>query len=128
MYKLKLDGTPKLDVSYRNHTLSYSTNGSLPNPLEATYAALAGCAGVYAMKACKALGVSAEGIDIDVKPVVGAGNPLMPVRIVTTLAFPPRFSAEQRSAITDAVSQCAVKELIRAGASVEFVADAVDLS
>ena len=44
------------------------------NPLEAFYASLAGCAAVYAKKACKALGVSPAGIAIRCKPYAGAGS------------------------------------------------------
>lgn len=120
MYNLNLDGGPLLHVAYRNHTLSYSTNGSLPNPLEATYAALAGCAGVYALKACKTLGISAEGIGISLKPVANANHPLLPTRVVTAVTFPAHVTPEQRQAIRDSIQKCAVKELIRLGSDIEF--------
>lgn len=120
MYNLSLDGGPILNVAYRSHTLSYAVNGSLPNPLEATYAALAGCAGVYTLKACKTLGISAEGIGISLKPVANASNPLIPTRVVTAVTFPAHISPEQRLAIQESIQKCAVKELIRLGADIEF--------
>lgn len=126
MYDLTLDGSPVLNVKYRNHTLSYATNGSLPNPLEATYAALSGCAGVYALKACKSLGISAEGIAISVKPVVQAATSLIPTRVVTRVSFPERITAEQQAAILASIQKCAVKELMRQGAGIEFVAEAME--
>ncbi len=121
MYQLDLNDGNQLHVKYKNHTVSYGLDGSLPNPLEATYAALAGCAGVYARKACKALGISAEGIAIDCKPVVRNGNPLVPARFVTEVRFPERITTEQRLRILDEISHCAVKVLIHQGASVEFL-------
>ncbi|MEW6721110.1 MAG: OsmC family protein [Thermodesulfobacteriota bacterium] len=120
MYRLVLNGTPRIDVAYRDKTISYATDGSLVNPLEATYAALAGCAGVYAIKACKKLGISDAGIDIQLKPMVKAANPAMPGRIVTTVSFPPHIGREQRDAILESIGECAVKKLIRSGSDVEF--------
>ena len=121
MYQLSVTDDNQLHVQYKNHTISYGVDGSLPNPLEATYAALAGCAGVYARKACKALGISAEGIAISCKPVVRQGNMLIPARFMTEVSFPERITAEQRLRILDEITQCAVKQLIHNGAQIEFV-------
>lgn len=121
MYQLSLGDSGQINVRYKNHLISYSQDGSLPNPLEAAYAALAGCAGVYSRKACKALGISADGIEINCKPVVRSGNPLIPARFVTEINFPERFTLAQRERVLEEVSQCAVKKLIHEGASVEFV-------
>lgn len=121
MYQLDLNDSNQIQVRYKNHVLSYGLDGSLPNPLEATYAALAGCAGVYARKACKAMGISAEGIEISSKPVVRSGNLLVPTRFVTEVGFPERFTSEQRQRVLDEIGQCAVKQLIHGGANIEFV-------
>ena len=121
MYQLALTDGNQIHVHYKNHKISYGLDGSLPNPLEATYAALAGCAGVYSRKACKALNISAEGIKISCKPVVRSGNALVPKRFVTEMDFPERITPEQRQHILQEVSQCAVKQLIHEGANIEFV-------
>lgn len=121
MYQMALTDANQIHVQYKNHTISYGLDGSLPNPLEATYAALAGCAGVYSRKACKAMGISAEGINISCKPVVNSGNPLIPKRFMTELSFPDRITDEQRQHILAEVSQCAVKRLIHEGSNIEFV-------
>lgn len=121
MYQLALNDDNQIHVHYKNHTVSYGLDGSLPNPLEATYAALAGCAGVYSRKACKALGISAEGIGINCKPVVRNGNTLIPSRFTTEVSFPERITPEQRQRILAEISQCAVKQLIHNGAGIEFV-------
>ncbi len=121
MYQLSLTDANQIHVHYKNHTVSYGLDGSLPNPLEATYAALAGCAGVYSRKACKSLGISAEGIEINCKPVVRQGNMLIPARFVTEVSFPERITMEQRQCILAEISQCAVKRLIHDGAQIEFV-------
>ncbi len=121
MYQLSLSDTKQIHVQYKNHVVSYGLDGSLPNPLEATYAALAGCAGVYSLKACKTLGISAEGIDIRCKPVVRQGNMLIPARFVTEVSFPERITDEQRQKILEEISRCAVKQLIHDGAQIEFV-------
>ena len=125
MYQLDLNDSPRIDVRYKTHTVSYGLDGSLPNPLEATYAALAGCAGVYARKACKKLAISAQGIWIDCKPVVRNGNQLIPARFVTDVRFPPSITAEQRLHILDEIQHCAVKELIHDGANIEFLTNEV---
>lgn len=125
MYQLSMTDESQLHVHYKNHVISYGVDGSLPNPLEATYAALAGCAGVYTRKACKALGISAEDIEISCKPVVRQGNMLLPARFVTEVSFPERVTAEQRQKVLEEISQCAVKKLIHDGASIEFVASEV---
>lgn len=121
MFQLNLSDSNQIDVRYKNHLISYGADGNLPNPLEATYAALAGCAGVYSRKACKALGISADGIEINCKPVVRSGNILLPSRFVTEVRFPERITAEQRQSILEQINQCAVKQLIHNGAGVEFV-------
>jgi uncharacterized OsmC-like protein len=121
MYRVTLDDSNQIHVSYKNHTISYGQDGSLPNPLEAAYAALAGCAGVYARKACKAHGLNAEGIEIHSKPVVrGGGSLLVPSRFVTEVRFPVHFSTLQRHAVLDEINRCAVKQLIHDGANIEF--------
>jgi uncharacterized OsmC-like protein len=121
MYQLSLSDEKQIHVHYKNHVVSYGLDGSLPNPLEATYAALAGCAGVYTLKACGAMGISAEGIAIHCKPVVRQGNMLIPARFVTEVTFPERITAEQRLKILEMISHCAVKQLIHEGAQIEFV-------
>ncbi|MEI7456035.1 MAG: OsmC family protein [Nitrosomonadales bacterium] len=121
MYQLSMTDASQLHVHYKNHVISYGVDGGLPNPLEATYAALAGCAGVYTRKACKALNISAEGIEISCKPVVRQGNMLIPARFATEITFPARITAEQREKILAEISHCAVKELIHNGAQIEFV-------
>jgi len=120
MYQLDLTDANQLHVRYKNHTVSYGLDGSLPNPLEATYAALAGCAGVYARKACKTFNISAEGIEINCKPVVRSGNPLIPSRFITEVRFPERIIPEQRQRILEEIGRCAVKVLIHDGATIEF--------
>lgn len=120
MYNLSLVNGPIIDVTYRKHTFSYAIDASLPNPLEAFYGALAGCAGVYAKKACKALGIADEGITINLRPIVKAGNPLLPEKIITSVTFPDHFSAESRTAILESISHCAVKEAVKLGADIQF--------
>jgi uncharacterized OsmC-like protein len=122
MYQLILNDSNQIQIRYKNHCITYGLDGSLPNPLEATYAALAGCAGVYSRKACKSLGISAEGIGINCKPVVRTGsNMLIPSRFVTEVQFPERITSLQRQAILDEINRCAVKQLINNGANIEFV-------
>jgi uncharacterized OsmC-like protein len=125
MYQLSLDNSNHINVRYKSHLLSYGLDGSLANPLEATYAAIAGCAGVYARKACKALDISAEGIEINCKPVVRAGNPTVPKRFVTDVQFPTGITPQQRQRIMDEIAHCAVKQLIQEGANIEFVTSEV---
>lgn len=120
MYHVELHSGPRIDVGYRNHAFSYSVNNSLPNPLEAFYASLAGCAGVYAKKACGKLGISDEGIAINVRPVVNANNLMMPEKVVTSVTFPDHIDSEARAAIIESIAHCAVKEVVKFGADIQF--------
>ena len=125
MYQLTLNDSNQIQVHYKNHCITYGVDGSLPNPLEATYAALAGCAGVYSRKACKALGISTEGIEINCKPVVRTGNILIPSRFLTEVKFPERITTAQRQTILDGIGRCTVKLLIHDGGNIEFVTNEV---
>lgn len=121
MFNLKLDNSKKINVNYKNHTFNYSLDGSLPNPLEAFYATLNGCAGVFAHKACAELGLSSEGIEIVSKPVVAPSNPMFPIKFETVVTFPERFTAEDKEKILTSVKKCAVKEVVKNGTAVDFI-------
>jgi len=120
MYSTVVDNTPLIKVSTSKHETTYAVNGSQMNPLEAFYATLAGCAAVYAKKACKELGISAEGIAIDCKPFAGPKGPLTLARFKTDVRFPEHFTAEQKAAILESIGHCAVKEVVKDGLSIDF--------
>ncbi len=120
MFNVELHAGPSIDVAYRKHSFHYAVDGSAPNPLEAFYGTLAGCAGVFAKKACKELGISDEGIAIKLRPVVRAENPLMPEKLVTSVTFPEHIDAEAKLAILDSIEHCAVKEVVKLGAEIKF--------
>ncbi|MEY2920543.1 MAG: hypothetical protein RL261_1848 [Pseudomonadota bacterium] len=124
MFKMTLEPGPRIDVRAKNHEYHYATDGSLPNPLESTYAALAGCAGVYAKKACRELAIDDAGIAISLRVVGRAGQPLIPSRIETTVAFPDRFDEAQQAAVLQSIEKCAVKALIQVGRDIEFTVEA----
>jgi uncharacterized OsmC-like protein len=123
MFNMTLEPGARIDVQARNHRYQYATDGSLPNPLESTYAALAGCAGVYAKKACRELAINDAGIAISLRVVGKAGRPLVPSRIVTTVAFPNHFDDAQQAAVLQSIEKCAVKALIQAGPDIEFAVE-----
>ena len=120
MYATVVDATPLIKVTSAKHEANYAVNGSLMNPLEAFYAALAACAAVYAKKACKELGVSPEGIAIDCKPFSGPGGPLTLAKFHSDVRFPAHFTAEQKSKVLDSIAHCAVKEIVIDGANIDF--------
>lgn len=125
MYSTVVDNTPKINVSGGKHSAEYALDGTQMNPLEAFYASLAACAAVYTKKACKALGVPAEGVEINCKPFAGPGGPLTLARFKTEVRFPERFTAEQKTAILDSIAHCAVKEIVVDGTGIEFVTEEV---
>ena len=86
MYSVNVDRAPTITVNSARHQVTYAVDGSAMNPLEGFYATLAGCAAVYAKKACKELGISPEGIHISCKPFAGAGGPLTLARFKTEVA------------------------------------------
>lgn len=120
MYSTLVDNTPIIQVKSAKHEATYAVNGSHMNPLEAFYASLAGCAAVYAKKACKELGIPAEGIEIGCKPFAGHGGPLTLARFRTEIRFPERFTAEQKTQVIDSIAHCAVKEIVIDGAGIDF--------
>lgn len=120
MYAVSVSSSPVIRVVSNKHEVSYAVDGSLMNPLEAFYATLAGCAAVFAKKACKELGISPDGIEIDCKPFAGPGGPLTLAKFKTEVKFPPAFSAEQKAQVLDAIRHCAVKQIVDAGAAINF--------
>lgn len=120
MYTTTVDSSPLIKVSTHKHEVSFALNGSLMNPLEGFYATLAGCAAVYAKKACKELGISPDGIAIDCKPFAGPSGPLSLARFKTNVRFPEHFTAEQKATIMASISHCAVKEVVKDGMNIDF--------
>ena len=127
MFRMTLQAGTTIDVQSRLHHYQYSTDGSVPNPLESTYAALAGCAGVYAKKACRELGIDDTGIAISLRVVAKTGQPLVPARFVTKVTFPEHFDEEQRAAVLRSIEKCAVKAIIQAGPAIEFATESAAL-
>jgi uncharacterized OsmC-like protein len=80
---------------------------------------LAGCAGVYAHKACVKAGVSPEGISIALKPTAAPGGTDIR-RIQIQANFPEDFPADLVDAVLASISECPVKEMIRHGNEIEF--------
>lgn len=116
MFTLSLTDSPRLAArDRRGRNYVWATDGSLPNPLEATLAAVAGCAGVFAQKACHAQGVSAEGIEIGVRPRSQPGNPLAITAIEIDVLLPAALDTAQRAAVLASVEDCPVKAMLQAG-------------
>ena len=120
MYSTTVDNTPLIKVIGGKHEANYSLDGSLMNPLEAFYASLAACAAVYAKKACKGLGIKAGGIEISCKPFAGTSGPLTLAKFKTEVRFPEEFTTDQKSVILDSITHCAVKDIVVAGAAIDF--------
>ena len=120
MFNVQVDNTPTITVNTSKHQVSYAINGTLMNPLEAFYATLAGCAAVFVKKSCKEQGISAEGINIECKPFAGPGGPLTLARFKTEVSFPENITEEQRAKILEAISHCAVKEIVVGGQDIDF--------
>ncbi len=125
MYKTTLNNSSQIDVQSRKHTYGFSIDQSRPNPLEATYAALVGCAGVYALKAAKKINKSAEGLQIEGKLVVKPENPIIPQKWITTVQFPENWNNEEKSVVMKEIKNCAVKDLILHGADIEFIEEII---
>ena len=131
MYKTKLTANQHLiEVESKNGKIfNYSTNNSLANPLEATFAAINGCAGVFAIKACQKLNLSAEGIEIETIPKNNKDISLNIFGVnsfVTKIKFPNIFTKEQQQTIIESIEHCAVKELIKNGQHINFNIEIID--
>lgn len=123
MYKTKIDDTHLITVDSAKDSIVYSVNGSKMNPLEAFYASLTGCAAVYAKKACKELGISPNGIEINCVPKIGSSGALSLSKFKTEVKFPNNFSQEQKQKILNSINHCAVKEIVKDGNDIEFVTE-----
>lgn len=123
MYDLEITDPAKIEVKTRKFSFSYAIDGTKENPLEATYAALAGCAGVYALKACKKRNLSPIGIKISGKPFMDRTNPAMITKWVTEISFPDSWSQDEKDFVINETQQCAVKEMIAQGTRIEFATE-----
>lgn len=120
MYSVEVSESPVITVSGQRHEVRYAVDGSLMNPLEGFYACLAGCAAVYAKKACKEIGQSPAGIHIQCRPIAGSGGAVSLGRFRTEVQFPEHFSPEDRARVLEAIGHCAVKEIVTSGCGVGF--------
>lgn len=120
MYNIILDDSETIEVTTRKHQYRYATNGSLPNPLEATFAALAGCAAVYLKKAALKMNKSVIGTEIKCRSLVNSQNPLVPAKWITQVNFSDSWTTQERQQALALIEQCAVKELITKGYDIEF--------
>lgn len=120
MYKTIVDDSPQITVNSPKDTVVFSVNGTKMNPLEGFYATLAGCAAVYAKKACKELGISASGIEINCVPRAGVSGALSLGKFKTSVKFPTSFHEQHKQAVLDSIAHCAVKEIVKDGSSIEF--------
>lgn len=125
MYNLDISDEKHLEVKSRKFKFNYAIDGSKENPIEATYAALAGCAGVYAIKACKKMQLSPLGIKIAGKPYMDRTNPLMLAKWLTNISFPEGWTDENKQIIISEIQKCAVKEMISKGFDIDFVTEEV---
>ncbi len=123
MYKTTLNESNNIQVNYKNHIFSYSTDDSNPNPFEALFAAINACAGVYAIKACKKLGMSFSDIVIEtsLKNIAENKFHIFGINGVhTKITFPNGFSEENKEYVIDYIKNCAVKEFIANGEKIDF--------
>lgn len=119
--KTLLKPGPVIVVGLKNHNVAFAMDGTLPNPLESVYGCITGCAAVYAKKACQDLGISEDGIGIDLKVIADPNLPGAIGKVAIHFSFPASIAAEHRQVILDSVEKCPVKALIEQGGSIEFV-------
>ena len=123
MYKTTLNNSNNIQVNYKNHTFSYSTDDSKPNPFEALFAAINACAGVYAIKACQKLNISFSDIEIEtsLKNIAENKFHIFGINgIHTKITFPNSFPEDKKEYIIDSIKSCAVKEFITNGEKIDF--------
>ncbi len=121
--KCTLRPGPVIVVGLKNHNVAFAMDGSLPNPLESVYGCITGCAAVFAKKACRELGISEDGIGIDLKVIADPKNPGAIGKVAIHFTFPSDIDQESRHAILASVENCPVKALIEQGGSIGFVID-----
>ncbi|MFZ4538808.1 OsmC family protein [Propionivibrio sp.] len=116
-----LKAGPVIVVGLKNHNVAFAMDGTLPNPLESVYGCITGCAAVYAKKACMEMGISEEGIDIELKVVTDLNRAGAIGKVTIILQFPTTITVEQQGIIKESIEKCPVKALIEQGGSIVFV-------
>jgi len=121
MFSVQVTDQADIVVQGRKHQFFYASDGSKPNPLEAAYATLVGCAAVYTKKACKKLNKSAEGIKISGRVVAKPEQPSKVQKWMTDVLFPSGWNPDEKALVLEEIQHCAVKELLRQGHEISFV-------
>jgi putative redox protein len=89
-----------------------------PAPFDLFLAAIATCAGIYALGFLQARGLSTEGLKLHQHVDEGPGTHL-PARVRLEITLPPDCPEKYRAAVLRAVENCKVKKTIAAQPSFE---------
>lgn len=95
--------------------------GTAAAPYDLFLAAMATCAGIYALGFCQSRGLSTEGLAVTQRHEVDPESKL-PTRVRLDVTFPEDFPEKYRAALLRAVEGCKVKKTITKGLAFEVAA------
>lgn len=115
--EVSFPGNKRVDVRFNGfevHTdqsLRYGGEASAPEPFDLFLAAIASCAGIYALNFCQSRQIATEGLALVLDWHSPAG-PSDPARVGLRLSLPKGFPDKYREGILRAVDQCTVKRYL----------------
>jgi putative redox protein len=116
---VSFSGNKRVDVQLdgfvvrTDQSLKSGGDASAPEPFDLFLAALASCAGIYALNFCQSRQIGTEGLALHLEWQSVAG-PSEPAQVALRIRLPVGFPEKYRESIVRAVDQCAVKRLLLA--------------
>lgn len=115
--EVSFPGNKRVDVRFNgfevptDQSLRYGGGASAPEPFDLFLAAIASCAGIYALNFCQSRQIATEGLAmaLDWHSPEGRSDP---ARVGLRLRLPVGFPLKYRESILRAVDQCAVKRYL----------------
>ena len=105
---LKVDADVHGRVIRTDQPVREGGEGTAPSPFDLFLAALATCAGYYALSFCIGRGLSTSGLAVSLVTEKEAGSKLIG-RMTIRIALPPDFPDKYHGPIVKAVEACTVK-------------------
>ncbi len=115
--EVSFPGNKRVDVRFNgfevrtDQSLRYGGDASAPEPFDLFLAAIASCAGIYALNFCQSRQIATEGLALALDWHSPEG-PADPARVGLRLRLPGDFPDKYRESILRAVDQCTVKRYL----------------
>jgi len=115
--KITFPGNKKVDAlinGFTVHTdqrIADGGDGTAPAPFELFLASIGTCAGIYVLGFCESRGISAEGIEIEQRPIYDPVQRRIS-KIELEIKVPEGFPEKYKDALINVANLCAVKKVL----------------